>query len=280
MRDRDLVRRAYADERFGLGALVRPGADQVPRGVPRAGAARGVRGLRRDRRPRVRDAAVREGLDHLPALPRARAARLPLPRERAPRARLHGRRPGREAAADPRDRRDRGRRTATRTSSRATASWPRTPSSSRRSSRPAIGFMGPSSRVVRQAGAKDEAKKLARALGNSVIPGVDTVSARALLARARRTARALERSRAEHGLAFAWDGCARARGQRRGAAPGRLREARRAGHDRGAPGAGRARVPRDLARVPEPPDPLQAHRRRRRKGPARGRAPGAGARPR
>src|SRR5882724_4577257 len=45
----------------------------------------------------------------------------------------------------------------------------------------AIGFMGPSSRVVRQAGAKDEAKKLARSLGNSVIPGVDTVSARALL---------------------------------------------------------------------------------------------------
>ena len=37
-----------------------------------------------------------------------------------------------------------------------------------------VGFMGPSSRVVRQAGAKDEAKKLARALGNSVIPGVDT----------------------------------------------------------------------------------------------------------
>jgi acetyl/propionyl-CoA carboxylase alpha subunit len=81
-----------------------------------------------------------------------------------------------------------------------------------------IGFMGPSSRVVRQAGAKDEAKKLARALGNSVIPGIDTVSARALLRRqvsrsepktsedqqcANR--RALEALAAEHGLPFTWD---------------------------------------------------------------------------
>ena len=48
-----------------------------------------------------------------------------------------------------------------------------------------LGFVGPSSRVVRQAGAKDEAKKLARSLGNAVIPGVDDVSARALLRRAK-----------------------------------------------------------------------------------------------
>ncbi len=46
-----------------------------------------------------------------------------------------------------------------------------------------LGFVGPSSRVVRGAGAKDEAKKLARSLGNAVIPGVDDVSARALLRR-------------------------------------------------------------------------------------------------
>ncbi len=68
-----------------------------------------------------------------------------------------------------------------------------------------IGFMGPSARVVRKAGAKDEAKKLARSLGNSVIPGVDTVSARALLRRAK-DQRALEAVAAEHELSFAWDG--------------------------------------------------------------------------
>src|SRR5258706_8690573 len=67
-----------------------------------------------------------------------------------------------------------------------------------------VGFMGPSSRVVRQAGAKDEAKKLARSLGNSVIPGVDTVSARALLRRAA-DRRALEALAQQHGLALRWD---------------------------------------------------------------------------
>jgi len=71
--------------------------------------------------------------------------------------------------------------------------------------RAGVGFMGPSSRVVRQAGAKDQAKKRARALGNSVIPGVDTVSARALLRRAA-DRRALEALAAKHSLAFAWDG--------------------------------------------------------------------------
>jgi acetyl/propionyl-CoA carboxylase alpha subunit len=70
--------------------------------------------------------------------------------------------------------------------------------------RAGVAFMGPSSRVVRQAGAKDEAKKLARSLGNSVIPGVDAVTARALLRRAGNR-RALEALASEHGLAFAWD---------------------------------------------------------------------------
>ncbi len=46
--------------------------------------------------------------------------------------------------------------------------------------RAGVGFMGPASSVLRRAGAKDEAKKLARRLGNAVIPGVDDVSARAL----------------------------------------------------------------------------------------------------
>ena len=71
--------------------------------------------------------------------------------------------------------------------------------------RAGVGFMGPSSSVVRQAGAKDEAKKLARELGNSVIPGVDTVSARALLQRAS-DRKALEALASEHGLTFAWNG--------------------------------------------------------------------------
>ncbi len=66
-----------------------------------------------------------------------------------------------------------------------------------------VAFMGPSSSVVRQAGAKDEAKKLARSLGNSVIPGVDNVSARALLHKAGDRA-ALEALAKEHDLAFTW----------------------------------------------------------------------------
>jgi acetyl/propionyl-CoA carboxylase alpha subunit len=67
-----------------------------------------------------------------------------------------------------------------------------------------LGFVGPSSSVVRRAGAKDEAKKLARSLGNAVIPGVDDVSARALLARAPGRAE-LEALAKEHGLSFSWD---------------------------------------------------------------------------
>src|SRR5204862_3983338 len=67
-----------------------------------------------------------------------------------------------------------------------------------------IGFMGPSSRVARQAGAKDEAKKLARSLGNSVIPGVDDVSARVPLHRAG-DRRAREAPAAEHRPPFPCD---------------------------------------------------------------------------
>jgi acetyl/propionyl-CoA carboxylase alpha subunit len=65
-------------------------------------------------------------------------------------------------------------------------------------------FVGPASRVARGAGAKDEAKKLARKLGNSVTPGVDNVSALALLARSKDKASlsALAKSR---GLTFSYD---------------------------------------------------------------------------
>jgi acetyl/propionyl-CoA carboxylase alpha subunit len=67
-----------------------------------------------------------------------------------------------------------------------------------------VGFMGPSSRVIRRAGAKDEAKKLARGLGNAVIPGVDDISSRALVRKAGDRA-ALEALAVEQGLAaFAW----------------------------------------------------------------------------
>ncbi len=68
-----------------------------------------------------------------------------------------------------------------------------------------ITFIGPSSRVCRLAGAKDEAKKLARGLGNAVIPGVDDVSARALQKKAKDRA-ALEKLATEHGLDFSYDG--------------------------------------------------------------------------
>ncbi|MFN8601744.1 MAG: biotin/lipoyl-containing protein [Candidatus Binatia bacterium] len=67
-----------------------------------------------------------------------------------------------------------------------------------------IGFMGPSSNVVRRAGAKDEAKKLARSLGNAVIPGVDDISSRALLA-AHKDKAALEKLAKKHKLEFTWN---------------------------------------------------------------------------
>jgi len=66
-----------------------------------------------------------------------------------------------------------------------------------------LGFMGPSARVARRAGAKDEAKKLARSLGNAVIPGVDDVSSRALLKRHKDRA-ALERLAKKNNLDFTW----------------------------------------------------------------------------
>ena len=50
----------------------------------------------------------------------------------------------------------------------------------------------------------DEAKKLARGLGNAVTPGIDNVSARALVHKAGDRA-ALEALAKDHGLAFAWD---------------------------------------------------------------------------
>ncbi len=65
-------------------------------------------------------------------------------------------------------------------------------------------FMGPSAKVIRAAGAKDEAKKLARSLGNAVIPGVDNVSALALTRRAG-DRKALASLAKEHGLGFQWN---------------------------------------------------------------------------
>jgi len=66
-----------------------------------------------------------------------------------------------------------------------------------------IGFMGPSAAVIRRAGAKDEAKKLARELGNAVIPGIDDLSARALASKAQ-DRKALEALAGEHGLDFSF----------------------------------------------------------------------------
>ncbi|HKI98629.1 MAG TPA: biotin carboxylase N-terminal domain-containing protein [bacterium] len=47
-----------------------------------------------------------------------------------------------------------------------------------------LGFVGPSTRTVGQAGAKDAAKALARSIGVSVTPGIDNIEALALLAQA------------------------------------------------------------------------------------------------
>jgi len=71
-----------------------------------------------------------------------------------------------------------------------------------------LGFIGPSARVVRRAGAKDEAKKLARQLGNAVIPGVDNISARALLKRSGGDREGLLALARQHGLAVAWNDAA------------------------------------------------------------------------
>lgn len=68
-----------------------------------------------------------------------------------------------------------------------------------------VEFIGPSSGVIRRAGAKDEAKKLARGLGNAVVPGIDNVSALALVARAG-DQKALETLAKEKNLDFHWNG--------------------------------------------------------------------------
>jgi acetyl/propionyl-CoA carboxylase alpha subunit len=62
-----------------------------------------------------------------------------------------------------------------------------------------IRFMGPSSKVANGAGAKDQAKKLARRLRVSVTPGVDNISALALL-RKHRDLGALAKLVSAHGL--------------------------------------------------------------------------------
>jgi acetyl/propionyl-CoA carboxylase alpha subunit len=66
-------------------------------------------------------------------------------------------------------------------------------------------FVGPGSKIARRAGSKDEAKRLARSLKNAVVPGVDDVSERALLATAP-TREALARIASERGLPFAGEG--------------------------------------------------------------------------
>ena len=69
---------------------------------------------------------------------------------------------------------------------------------------PTVQFMGPSSTTINRAGAKDEAKKLARSLGNAVVPGIDNVSALALLERCG-DRKSLEALAKEKGLDFAWN---------------------------------------------------------------------------
>ncbi len=67
-----------------------------------------------------------------------------------------------------------------------------------------LAFMGPSSHVARRAGAKDEAKKIARKLGVSVTPGVDNISALALLKKTKDKA-GLKKTASENGLSFNYD---------------------------------------------------------------------------
>jgi acetyl/propionyl-CoA carboxylase alpha subunit len=66
-------------------------------------------------------------------------------------------------------------------------------------------FMGPSSQVAKGAGAKDEAKKLARSLKVSVTPGVDNVTALALLTKVQDQA-GLEGVARQHAIYFEYDG--------------------------------------------------------------------------
>ncbi len=65
-------------------------------------------------------------------------------------------------------------------------------------------FMGPSSSVARQAGAKDQAKKIARRLNVSVTPGVDNISALALVRKVKDEA-GLKKIASENKLDFKFD---------------------------------------------------------------------------
>ncbi|MCB1188793.1 MAG: biotin carboxylase [Leptospiraceae bacterium] len=65
-------------------------------------------------------------------------------------------------------------------------------------------FMGPSSSVAMHVGAKDEAKKLARKLGLSVTPGVDMVSANALVRKAKNQD-GLVKIAGDNGINFQYD---------------------------------------------------------------------------
>ncbi|MCP5500454.1 MAG: biotin/lipoyl-binding protein [Leptospiraceae bacterium] len=67
-----------------------------------------------------------------------------------------------------------------------------------------VKFMGPGSHVARQAGAKDEAKKLARKIGASVTPGVDNITALTLLTKAKDKA-GLEKVARENALTFTYN---------------------------------------------------------------------------
>ncbi|MBL0956112.1 MAG: biotin/lipoyl-binding protein [Leptospira sp.] len=66
-------------------------------------------------------------------------------------------------------------------------------------------FMGPSSHVAKGAGAKDEAKKLARSLNVSVTPGVDNITALALLRKTGNSKDGLLKVAKENNLNFSFD---------------------------------------------------------------------------
>ena len=148
--------------------------------------------------------------------------------------------------------------------------------------RAGVGFMGPSSRCRARAGAKDEAKKLARALGNAVIPGRRRrVGARAARASAKDRA-ALEK--------LAEEARARLRAATRHASLEENAEALlQAGYAKHVElvtiedlqAEARAQsATRSGREYPTQPHPLQVHRRRRRQGPARGREARRRSRPR
>ncbi|MCG6152480.1 biotin/lipoyl-containing protein [Leptospira bandrabouensis] len=66
-------------------------------------------------------------------------------------------------------------------------------------------FMGPSSHVAKGAGAKDEAKKLARSLNVSVTPGVDNITALALLRKTGNSKDGLLKVAKENNLNFSFN---------------------------------------------------------------------------